>query len=219
MGRNCIFLLRSRGGGGKFLHFRRGEPVLKGSRARKSPVGQCKIHVSRGLNAAEIPMGVYRTPGNCKNLPHDAVNRGNKTQSLIYPTLLLTQISSCSFRLTWSLPPHSPAGAFAGVPSFSHAGPLRRNDVGVSRPRAYSTAAGRTYTKPHHAQRPSGVFLFGRLTWVVSPAAGIDFQPQTRKLQQCYYTTIVYLQILPPCDTIGRSPGVPGSDVLDRVHM
>lgn len=42
-------------------------------------------------------------------------------------------------------------------------------------------------SKPHHAHR-----RFGRLTWIASPAAGIDFQPQTRQIE-----TIVIIALRP----------------------
>ena len=73
-------------------------------------------------------------------------------------------------RLTWSLPPHPPAEGFAAPK-----GGLAPSPGPVARPGAGLTS------KPRHA-RPTN----GRLTWVVSPAAGVDYrgtipgQPQTR---------------------------------------
>lgn len=67
-----------------------------------------------------------------------------------------------SSALTWSLPPHPPPGRFA--------------------PRIFSPhyCSSRAFcpdgltSKPHHAHRK-----FPRLMWIVLPATGIDFQPQT----------------------------------------
>ena len=69
-------------------------------------------------------------------------------------------------RLTWSLPPHSPAGGFAPKPVAPH----------YYLSRHYFFSAGLT-SKPHHAHND-----FALLTWIVLPATGLDFQPQTRTL-------------------------------------
>jgi len=65
-------------------------------------------------------------------------------------------------KLTWSLPPHPPAGTFAHK---AFAFPLLALSA--------RKLAGLT-SRSHHAHR-----RFHRLTWVVSPATGLDFQPQT----------------------------------------
>ena len=71
-----------------------------------------------------------------------------------------------SSALTWSLPPHPPPGRFAPRIFSPHY--------------CFSRAVcpdGLT-SKPHHAHRK-----FPRLMWIVLPATGIDFQPQTAEPQ------------------------------------
>ena len=71
-----------------------------------------------------------------------------------------------SSALTWSLPPHPPPGRFAPRIFSPHY--------------CFSRAVcpdGLT-SKPHHAHRK-----FPRLMWIVLPATGIDFQPQTAERQ------------------------------------
>lgn len=63
--------------------------------------------------------------------------------------------------LTWSLPPHSPAGTLA-----------HRLLSPTNNPLAFYDAAGLT-SRPHYDQ-----YRFGHLTWIASSATDIDFQPQ-----------------------------------------
>jgi len=77
------------------------------------------------------------------------------------------QFLLCFIRLTWSLPPHSPAGRFAHKPCS----PLL----------LLSTLSAGLTSKPHHAHN------FSLLMWIVLPATGLDFQPQTR------YVLLLYL--------------------------
>ncbi len=76
------------------------------------------------------------------------------------------------YRLTWSFAPHPPTGGFAHKPSRSPLLPLS----------AATPPVGLT-SKPHHAH---GIIV--PLMWIVSPATGIDFQPQTRFRTQYHYT-------------------------------
>ena len=74
-------------------------------------------------------------------------------------------------RLTWSLTPHSPAGALLIAIIGPHA--------------ALSNAmrpAGLT-SKPHHAH-----WEFPQLTWTALPASGFGLQPQTQ-MQRIHYKT------------------------------
>ena len=74
-------------------------------------------------------------------------------------------------RLTWFLPPHSPPGGFAPKAVASPLLPLS------------SGATGRTDL---HLSRTMLTGGFRLLTWIVLPATGIDFQPQTHA-SSCYY--------------------------------
>lgn len=67
--------------------------------------------------------------------------------------------------LTWSLPPHSPAGTLA-----------HRLLSPTNNPLAFYDAAGLT-SRPHYDQ-----YRFGHLTWIASSATDIDFQPQHMSL-------------------------------------
>ena len=67
--------------------------------------------------------------------------------------------------LTWSLPPHSPAGTFAHRRLVPHYWPSR-----------VFYAAGLT-SRPHYDQH-----RFGCLTWIAWSATDIDFQPQHMSL-------------------------------------
>lgn len=67
--------------------------------------------------------------------------------------------------LTWSLPPHSPAGTLA-----------HRLLSPTNSPLAFYDAAGLT-SRPHYDQ-----YRFGHLTWIASSATDIDFQPQHMSL-------------------------------------
>ena len=81
-------------------------------------------------------------------------------------------------RLTWFLPPHSPVGGFATelyAAHYCHS----RTAFGFE-----CRTTGLT-SKPHHAHGN-----FAPLMWIVSPATGIDFQPQTRLPCRPYYTAV-----------------------------
>lgn len=68
-----------------------------------------------------------------------------------------------TLKLTWSLPPHSPAGDFAaGLPHYSLSRFIYRQVLPLSRTMLNSC-------------------IFYYLTWVPLPATGMDFQPQTFK--------------------------------------
>lgn len=86
-----------------------------------------------------------------KGLPHEGRNLHRTT---LYPTCL-----------TWSLPPHSPAGTFAHRRLVPHYWPSR-----------VFYAAGLT-SRPHYDQH-----RFGCLTWIAWSATDIDFQPQHMSL-------------------------------------
>ena len=83
-------------------------------------------------------------------------------------------------RLTWSLPPHPPAGGLATRHHVPHDSPSRVL-------RQYRRPAGLT-SKPHHAHS-----CFELLTWIVSPATGLDLQPQTRRSgeMRCSLSSII----------------------------
>lgn len=81
-------------------------------------------------------------------------------------------------RLTWFLPPHSPVGGFATELYAAHYCHSRTAFDSECR------TTGLT-SKPHHAHGN-----FAPLMWIVSPATGIDFQPQTRLPCRPYYTAV-----------------------------
>lgn len=68
-------------------------------------------------------------------------------------------------QLTWFSPPHSPAGGFAPKPSRSPLLPLSLKII----------ICGRSYFYTAPCSQPT----FWLFTWIVSPATGIDLQPQT----------------------------------------
>ena len=76
------------------------------------------------------------------------------------------------------MPPHSPVGGFATelyAAHYCHS----RTAFGFE-----CRTTGLT-SKPHHAHGN-----FAPLMWIVSPATGIDFQPQTRLPCRPYYTAV-----------------------------
>ena len=93
-------------------------------------------------------------------------------------------------QLTWFSPPHSPAGGFAPKHSRSPLLPLSLKNynmrqvlllycIGVQplthHKSKIPTLCGRSY----FYTAPCSQFHFELFTWIVSPATGIDLQPQT----------------------------------------
>ena len=75
-------------------------------------------------------------------------------------------------QLTWFSPPHSPAGGFAPKHLCSPLLPLSLKKYNM---RLKKLACGRTY----FYTAPCSQLDFKLFTWIVSPATGIDLQPQT----------------------------------------